>query len=129
MKIFYAVATIIFIVIMVSVFKQWQNEKETNFKQQNKLSYCSDEIGKQIDCRTSQKYGKVFMHSFGSTCEIKAKDANKECTYNDECDKGCVYTDQKATVGKCDSYWGDNDGVTTCTRKRGTNIQCSLDIS
>jgi len=90
------------------------------------------------------KGGKVFQHSFDTNCEMKAKDAGKQCTYNNECTLECQYpvpndfsTRSLGTYkypetmtnggGKCDDYSSD-EGI-HCNRDQGKDVKCDFIIS
>lgn len=76
----------------------------------------------------AQKGGKIFGHSFSSNCEFKAKDADKACTYNDECSKNiCLYESKDSDQGSCADY--NSIEGTKCTRKRGEAVNCYIEIS
>ncbi|OGH94269.1 MAG: hypothetical protein A2538_01740 [Candidatus Magasanikbacteria bacterium RIFOXYD2_FULL_41_14] len=71
--------------------------------------------------------GKTFMHSFGSNCEIGAWDANKSCTYDNECHKNlCSYGNtsgiQNSTNGHCAKYKSEEG--TVCHRPKGKAVIC-----
>ena len=105
-------------------------EKDTRFNELSKrVTNCFDENREQMDCKECIKKGELFEHSFGASCEIKAKDANKKCIYNDECDKNeCIYQSINSSQGYCDDYIGDNEGK-RCYRKMGEKVSCFMDVS
>jgi len=89
---------------------------------------------------------QCFPHSFGESCEFRARDAGETCVSDPECSKGiCLYPSARdsqllgglgirsagnAASGTCDAFVGDNDGVTTCHRSEPSEpVRCSLDIS
>ncbi|MDO8599529.1 MAG: hypothetical protein Q7S02_05460 [bacterium] len=81
--------------------------------------------------RCERKGGKVVQHAFGATCEMRARDGGKACTYDGECTKrSCVYADANAQMGACDDYTTDNDGRPICHRaRRAERVSCGMDIS
>jgi hypothetical protein len=96
----------------------------------------------------------MFEHSFSRACEVAAKDANKVCVYDSECEKKsciypipescidkieCNYPQSSSAVGKCDTFVNDSDGALQCHRlspKPGIDskgekgkVYCSFTIS
>jgi hypothetical protein len=77
--------------------------------------------------------GKYFYHSFNSECEFKAKDAGKQCVFDNECSKGlCLYTvaddypnpypdNLTDKGGQCTNYLNNKDGVRYCHRAKNNN--------
>jgi len=83
---------------------------------------------------------QCFRHSFGTNCEWPAWDGGKSCVSDDGCSTGlCVYSTDTASAvdamlgggargevipktdhGHCDTFEGDNDGVTICHRPTPT---------
>ena len=95
------------------------------------LNYCSDADDKEMDCETCARYGKIFLHSFSTNCEMKAKDAWKQCTYDNECIKNnCSYSGATASSGTCSDYMGKYDGEENCHHPKESNVViCDFSIS
>ncbi|MFA6533641.1 MAG: hypothetical protein WCT37_00545 [Patescibacteria group bacterium] len=121
---------LIILVIIILIVVLFLNNKNNLLVDDNsrEAGFCFDGNGRQINCEKCIKGGgKIFAHSFAQTCEIKAKDANKKCVYDDECiNYVCVYSNKSAEQGYCDDYKGDNDGKEQCHHKRGENIGCGI---
>jgi hypothetical protein len=83
--------------------------------------------------------GTIIPHSFGTSCEIKASDAGKECFFNSDCRYDCEYptpfnilkagypNELQNKGGRCADYRGSEG--TTCTRDRGQDVKCTTIIS
>ncbi len=86
---------------------------------------------------------RCFRHSFGSNCEFGALDGGMKCVSDMDCSSNlCIYStdpnavfdsllggsgevEPKSDHGYCDTYEGDNDGVTICHRPSpGGKLAC-----
>jgi hypothetical protein len=79
--------------------------------------------------KCESKGGKYFMHSFGGSCELSSLDAGKKCTFDEDCEKVCLYNDGGAQSGKCGAYTSREDGKTACHRpKKNDSLRRSGEI-
>jgi hypothetical protein len=81
--------------------------------------YKESEVAKFFSNVTSSCNGtgeKFFYHGAGNVCEKKAWDAGLLCAYDEDCAKKCIYASNGAKSGKCEEYFGTEDGKDTCHR-------------
>jgi len=91
-----------------------------------RFTVCYDDNGKEMNCKKCAKKGEAIMHGAGYTCEIKAEDALKPCTFNEECNKGCAYKNGSATSGFCRPFITNTyDDLGLCDRsKNDAEVNC-----
>jgi len=117
-KIIIIISLFILIILIAGVFYTLRNRD-------NLKAYCRNEYAQQMDCKECAKKGTIFHFKYEDGCELQAQDANKECIYNDECDKNnCKYKNKDSSQGYCDEYLID-DFDTNCSRERGGILKCS----
>lgn len=124
-KIILVILSLLFVLLLLIVFAF------TKYRIATKTVDCSNQNRNSAACQKClDNGGKIFMHSFGSNCEIEAKDVNKTCTYDHQCSKfNCVYENKDALKGYCDGYRSDNDGIMNCHRMIGNPIKCDFSLS
>ena len=85
----------------------------------SKSHYKESEVIKFFSFGTSACNGvgeKFFYHGAGNVCEKKAWDAGFPCVYDEDCAKKCLYSGSGAKSGKCQEYFGTEDGKNSCHR-------------
>ncbi|KKR07862.1 MAG: hypothetical protein UT32_C0006G0009 [Parcubacteria group bacterium GW2011_GWC2_39_14] len=118
---------ILFIVVIVAlVFYFTQKAASERGSNGTRYSVCYNEKGQEMNCKKCAKRGESIMHGAGYTCEIKAKDALKPCTFNEECNKSCAYKNGSATAGFCRPYLTNTyDDLGLCDRsKNDAAVNC-----
>ncbi len=89
---------------------------------------CFNADGSYAVCAICYTFGRVTTNSFGTSCEMRASDAGKRCTYDSECALSCVYKNQAAEAGRCDAYSNDNNNRYPYCHRPVDRIICGSDI-
>ncbi|KKQ78621.1 MAG: hypothetical protein UT02_C0061G0006 [Parcubacteria group bacterium GW2011_GWC2_38_7] len=119
---------LVLVLVVVGGFIFILSPKATADKVNNgtRFTNCYDEYGNEMKCKKCEKKGEAIVHGAGYTCEIKAKDALKPCTFNEECDKSCAYKNASATAGFCRAFETNTyDDLGLCNRsKNDEKVNC-----
>lgn len=122
---------LIIVIVIGFIFIMFLKAAADQVNNGTRFTVCYDERGAEMNCKKCDKKGEAIMHGAGYTCEIKAKDALKPCTFNEECAKECAYKNGSATSGFCRQFITNTyDDLGVCNRsKDDLQVNCLSGIA
>jgi len=127
------ITIIILFIIVIGALIFYFSQRAASDKGSNGTRYtaCYDEDGDAMNCKRCDGKGQVIVRGAGYVCEIKASDALKKCTYDEECNKGCAYQNASAISGQCRAFITNTyDGLGLCGRsKKDKEVNCNLNFN